>query len=210
MVGETRLGFDSAEPSQLVEFNNTLFFVARRTDGGANQTELWKLDGDTPTVVTNSAESDGYRPDQLTVVGNTLYFTAEDGSGRELWKTDGTTFSQVLDINLGSGSTPQNLIAVGDTLYFTADNGIADGPDAIGRELWKTDGTAENTTYVDDIWVGTQSSIPSNPEFVNVNGRLFFTASNGNETVTTTVNGQDVVVGKGVELWVLGQEIPAV
>ncbi|MGJ3247832.1 MAG: pre-peptidase C-terminal domain-containing protein [Elainellaceae cyanobacterium] len=210
IVEEIRPGSDSADPMQLIEFNDTLFFVARRTDGGANQTELWKLEGDTPVMVTSRAGEFGYQPDQLTVVSNTLYFTAEDGSGRELWKTDGTTFSQVLDINLGSdSSTPQNLIAVGDTLYFTADNGIADGPDAIGRELWKTDGTAENTVNVDDIWVGTQSSIPLNPEFVNVNGRLFFTASNGNETVTTTVNGQDVVVGKGVELWVVGQEIPA-
>ncbi|MGJ3249934.1 MAG: pre-peptidase C-terminal domain-containing protein [Elainellaceae cyanobacterium] len=209
MVEEIRSGFESAEPMELIALNDTLFFVAQRSAGG-NQTELWKLEGDTPVMVTNSTGVVGYQPDQLTVVGNTLYFTAEDSNGRELWKTDGTTFSQVLDINLGSGSsTPQNLIAVGDTLYFTADNGVTDGPDAIGRELWKTDGTAENTVNVDDIWVGTQSSIPSNPEFVNVNGRLFFTASNGNETVTTMVNGQDVVVGKGVELWVVGQEIPA-
>jgi ELWxxDGT repeat protein len=212
LVGETRAGADSASPTQLINVNGTLFFVAQSEGGGTNQTELWKLTGDTPTQLTIGPGSTGLQPAQLTVVGNTLYFTAsDDTNGVELWKYDGTTASMVKDINVGGSSTPLHLTAVGNTLYFTADNGVIEGDEAVGRELWKTDGTVENTKLVYDIWIGDQSSIPSNAEFVNANGRLFFTATNGDQTVTTTAPGssQEIIVGKGVELWVVGEEIDA-
>jgi ELWxxDGT repeat protein len=71
-------------------------------------------------------------------VGNTLFFTADNGTnGRELWKTDGTTQGTTLvsDIRSGfSGSYPVNLVAVGNTLFFTANNGVNNGVN--GSELW--------------------------------------------------------------------------
>jgi len=59
------------------------------------------------------------------LVGDTLYFSANDGSsGRELWAHDTSNAStwQVADINSGTGTvTPDNTwILVGDTLYFDA------------------------------------------------------------------------------------------
>ena len=44
----------------------------------------------------------------MTAVGDTLFFTADDGvNGNELWKSDGTEAGTVLvkDINPGSGSS---------------------------------------------------------------------------------------------------------
>ena len=57
-----------------------------------------------------SGIGDGSSPSYLTVVGNTLYFRADDGiNGRELWKSDGTVSGTVMvkDIYSGSdGSSP--------------------------------------------------------------------------------------------------------
>jgi len=69
----------------------------------------------------------------LTVLGNTLYFRAQDQNGSELWKTDGTENGTIRlkDIYPGSSSSsPQNLTVLGNTLYFRAQ-------DIEGEELWK-------------------------------------------------------------------------
>src|SRR4051794_19986592 len=49
----------------------------------------------------------GAPPSQLTAVGSTLFFVADDGvSGAELWKSDGTAAgtTMVKDIFVGAGS----------------------------------------------------------------------------------------------------------
>ena len=88
-------------------------------------------------------------PDDLIAVGNTLYFTANDGTnGNELWKSDGTSSSTVMvkDINSGSSTSYISLpTAIGNTLYFKANDGTN------GYELWKSDGTASGTVMVKDI-----------------------------------------------------------
>ena len=74
------------------------------------------------------------------------------------------------DLSPGAGSsTPANFVAAGGLVFFTADDGIH------GRELWRTDGTAEGTVVVKDI---RQGDLSSNPEsLTNVGGTLFFLAS---------------------------------
>jgi len=73
-------------------------------------------------------------PQNLTAVGNTLFFNAFDGvNGLELWKSDGTAAGRVLvaDIRFGaSGSYPRNLTVVDSTLYFRANDGVNND------ELW--------------------------------------------------------------------------
>ena len=84
-------------------------------------------------------------PSDPTAVGNTLYFTANDGTnGYELWKSDGTASGTVMvkDIRSGSGSSfPSYLTVVGNTHYFTANDGTN------GFELWKFDGIVTEVTY---------------------------------------------------------------
>jgi ELWxxDGT repeat protein len=76
----------------------------------------------------NSGSSDS-NPSEFTAVGNTLYFTADDGiNGNELWKSDGTASGTVMvkDINYGTGgSYPRDFTAIGNTLCFTANDGYS-------------------------------------------------------------------------------------
>lgn len=70
------------------------------------------------------------------------------------------------------GSFPLTFQAtLGQTIYFTADDGVH------GIELWKTDGTPERTTMVEDIYPGSGSASPGS--FTEVDGVLYFTADDG-------------------------------
>ena len=108
----------------------------------------------------------------LTSVGSTLFFTANDGThGDELWATNGTAAgtAMVLDIDPGAASSfPARLTNVNGLLFFIANDGIH------GNELWESNGTALGTSMVADI----------KPDAVgiwlaNVSGTLFFDANDG-------------------------------
>ena len=140
----------------------------------------------------------------LTMIGSTLYFTADDGNhGNELWKSDGTAAGTTLvaDIHPGTAdSHASNLTANGSTLYFTADDGNH------GNELWKSDGTAAGTKLIADIHPGTAGSLPQN--LLAVGPTLYFTAddgvhgrelwrSNGNRSTTILVSDLNPGSGDG-------------
>jgi ELWxxDGT repeat protein len=145
---------------------------------------LWKSDGTAAStvLVKDIRPGSSYSPPRnLTAVGSTLFFTADnDVNGRELWKSDGTEAGTVLvkDIAPGffSSSNPRNLTAVGNTLFFTAD-------DVNGTELWKSDGTEAGTVLVKDIAPGSNGSNPRN--LTAVGNTLFFTADDD-------VNGEEL------------------
>ena len=89
------------------------------------------------------------------LVGDTLYFSADDGSSStELWAHDTSNAStwRVADIYSGSGTGNPGYymeILVGDTLYFDANDGSS------GRELWAHDTSNVSTWRVTDIHSGT-------------------------------------------------------
>jgi ELWxxDGT repeat protein len=82
-------------------------------------------------INSGSVSSD---PGELTVVGNTLFFSASTANeGVELWKSDGTAAGTVLARPTAPGkisSSPSNLIQLGGKLYFSAYD--LEG----GAELW--------------------------------------------------------------------------
>jgi ELWxxDGT repeat protein len=126
-------------------------------------------------------------PSNLTAVGDTLYFRANDGTtGSELWKHDSGTTSLVKNIRLGGNSDPDRITAVGDTVYFRANDGTT------GSELWKHNSTT--TTLVRDINLSGNGD--PNPRAV-VGDTLYFTANDGTETrlwhtnATTTTQVRD-------------------
>ncbi len=178
-VADINSGNLAGNPENLVEVGGILYFSA--TDGGSSGkhgTELWRTDGtEAGTVMVADIDpgTSGSDPGELTDVGGTLYFAADDGTnGRELWTSDGTGAGTVMvaDIDPGtSGSDPGELTDVGGTLYFAADDGTN------GRELWTSDGTGAGTVMVANINPGGGNSDPG--ELTDVDGILYFAADNG-------------------------------
>jgi ELWxxDGT repeat protein len=177
MVKDIYLGSSTSYPNLLTSFKGMLFFTAFNTATGMY--DLWKSDGTGPgTQVFRHFYSMSSQGADLTVVGNNLYFTADDGvHGEEVWKTDGTTAGTVLlkDVNAFTGvgvtgSNPANLTNVNGKLFFTANDQIH------GTELWMSDGTA--TVLVRDITPGTslQSNSTSFTDLTGVGNQLFFRA----------------------------------
>ncbi|WP_322936943.1 ELWxxDGT repeat protein [Nocardioides bizhenqiangii] len=180
-------------PENLTAVGDTLFFTASDDVHGE---ELWRSNGTRAgTVLVKDISPGGdsggydeydYGPTNLTAVGETLFFTADDGiRGHEVWRSDGTKAGTVLVKNIrpGSyGSYPGRLTAVGDTLFFRARDGVH------GRELWRSDGTAAGTVLVEDIRPGGASADPEG--LVGVGDTLFFSTEDG-------TSGRDLWVSDG-------------
>jgi ELWxxDGT repeat protein len=194
-------GIEDGDP--LVAANGKLYFAAKETLSTGR--ELWTSDGTTAgTVLLKDINPDFYSgsPQEITQVGGTLYFAANEGTtGAELWKSNGTAAGTVLvkDIRTGSvSSAPAQFVAHGGLLYFSANDGVS------GTELWRSDGTAAGTFRLKDIQSGADGSKPT--ELVSANGALYFrasTAANGAElwksdgTDAGTVLVRDIAPGAG-------------
>ena len=179
----------SREPGQRFDGDAYAFL---RTFTGVG---LWKTDGTqagTVLIKDINPENQDSQIQYLTSVNSDLFFVADDGiSGPELWKSDGAEEGTVLvkDIYTGTvaeGETPpspSNLTAFGDSLFFSAQD--LDH----GYELWKTDGTAENTIKAEEIIDGLNGG---SPQGLTVAGdKLYFSADN-------QVNGRELWVTDGV------------
>jgi ELWxxDGT repeat protein len=195
LVKDINPGSGGSDPQDLTNFNGTLFFSA---NDGTDGTELWKSDGTTAGTVlvadinpgsayiaaTKTSVPYSSNPTNLTAVGGTLFFTANDGrTGINPWKTDGTAQGTMLVKDIGDGAFPNYLTSFQGELYFAANS-------ATGNELWKSDGTDAGTMMVKDIYPGTHydstaggivgnSSYPG--PFTAFNGALYFSANDGND-----------------------------
>lgn len=184
-------GAIGSQPASLAVLGERLYFSA---DDGSSGRELWSSDGTargTRRVADLAPGFGGSGPSQLTAVGSTLFFAAVDianqegSSGVELWRSDGTAAGTrlVKDINptgdaFGPRSSyPRDFTVLGSTLLFTAVDASS------GRELWRSDGTAEGTQRVADLRPGL--GIGSEPANLTPLGdRLLFTAFDADATPT--------------------------
>ena len=110
-------------------------------------------------------------------VGDTVYFSANDGTGKELWAHDTSNRStwKVVDINSGpNGGTPGYWMEIlaGDTLLFSADDGNT------GHELWahRPSRIDYNTNTGGNVttWA-INASLPSGVSFGTNNGTIYGT-----------------------------------
>ncbi|MEM7113655.1 MAG: ELWxxDGT repeat protein [Chloroflexota bacterium] len=124
------------EIDELTAINNKLYFAATTVDHGD---ELWVTDGTSDNTDRVKDINPGFgssEPTRLTAVHDTLYFMADDGSGKGVWRSDGTEEVTELLFNRLDVDVPLDLnefaVHEGD-VYFTIDS---------GRALWVTNETA--------------------------------------------------------------------
>jgi ELWxxDGT repeat protein len=173
---------------RLIVHGNTLFI--------ATPNSLWKSDG-TPAgtvVIRDDICVSTVSSERFAVMGDVLFFVGGEYTNRyswppctyELMRSDGTTEGTFLvkaisnDEWFGPGSLGYytHLIVVNNTLFFQAFDRIH------GRELWKSDGTAEGTVMLKDIAPGPNSSLSPHHLFTIMGQTIFFMANDsvhGNE-----------------------------
>jgi ELWxxDGT repeat protein len=187
LVKDIGPGQYSSNLGSFTPVGGTLFFSA---DDGTTGSELWKSDGtaDGTVFVKNIWPGQHYNLNWLTPVGGTLFFVAADETttGWALWKSDGTADGTVLVKDIWPGQYSSNLgwlTPVGETLFFSANVGTLQ---TLGFTLWKSDGTADGTVLVKDMWPAQYSYLRW---IVAVGGTLFFSGDHG------------PLGGGGTELW---------
>ena len=159
-------------PGDFVTVGGNAYFAG---DDGVHGKELWKSDGTLAGTrlvrdIVNGA--DGSSPEQITAVGDRLYFTVGD----RLWTSDGTKAGTRLITAIASSQAVTALTDVGGTLVVSAMPACGDGPcgDEPGQRLWKSNGTN----------AGTRPFTPSGMTFpigglTAVGTALYFTAGDG-------------------------------
>ena len=150
--------------TEFIDVNGRLFFSAEVDDGPER---LWRSEGTNATTVEiANLES----PRGMVAKGSQIYFSAKNGTVQNFYRINGTNAPVVIMAGLVCGSEPG--ININGTMYFSAK--LETGTD--GYQLWKSDGTAVGTLQLKKI----NPVLPSLPnKFVNVNGKLFFTADAG-------------------------------
>lgn len=177
-------GSHSSDAGNLVNIGWTLLFSADDSSGRL----LWKSEppydsGSTEKVVPATPDGEYLYPDELTVVGNRLFFTArdvvEDVVGREIWLSeppfDSYRTRRLNEIDHVHDTNPHELRAVGDNLFFTANYNLT------GDELHYTEPPYDSThTYlVKDI--NTTPYAGSNPRSLfSIGDIIFFMATDPN------------------------------
>jgi ELWxxDGT repeat protein len=149
---------------------------------GSRRIELWVTDGTEKGTVpfrerveqppdwrTQHATTETIQQTQLLVIGDLLYFVADDGThGGELWVSDGSARGTrlVSDIRPGSeGSDPRDLTAAGDRLFFTAEK------EGDRRQLWVAGEAGEGARRLSDfVFDGAV------PRLATLGRQVFFTA----------------------------------
>lgn len=194
MLKDVFPGTNGSRPENLVVTSGRAWFVA---DDGVNGREVWTTDG-TPAntrlvadIMPNSGRTDpGSHPQELTVVGDKLFFTAlipgtsAQDYGRELIAVDLRTHKvTVIDLAArASLSGVSDLIAYQGRCFFQASGNLNQSTTAMtGPELWSSDGTIAGTRVAYEFAPGTQGGHPKS--MVIFQGQLYCAAASLGTTV---------------------------
>lgn len=196
IVKDINPGTQGSDPQFLTNVAGVLYFTATIPQTG---NELWKSNGTSAGTVQVRdiiAGTGASTPTNLTAVGSTLYFSARSIFGTELFKSNGTsaTTTMVRDLFPGiASSNPSNLVNLNGTLYFSA------SMSASNHGLWKTDGTASNTTQVRNM----ETSTDTIRDALVIGNRIYFSAAQSDNrelwvsdgTLSGTAMVEDILPG---------------
>jgi ELWxxDGT repeat protein len=194
----------------MIPFNGGVVFSLFTSVFPSAGSKLWFTDGtDAGTVNKVRLLPSGVaeNPQNFTVVGEKLFFTASGPQGKELYIAEGSGFRTELvkDIQPGTygsvqlSGNPQYVTAFNNGVFFTApvpvDPSTATGP-STNLEPWFSGGDDSSTNVLKNINPGTTGSFPSG---WTVSGdRLYFVADNGTDGTALwatdgTANGTNMV-----------------
>jgi ELWxxDGT repeat protein len=195
-------GAEYEYPAALTLFGGKLYFFASTSD--PSDYRLWRTDG-TPEGSVSLQGVQGIPPEfvgfegytavgihepPMKVIGDKLFFfglSNRDPNRRYgLYQSDGTDSGTVFLADFSE--IPDPIIEMGGNAYFVAMDVY--GPSGHGRELWRTDGTAEGTRIVRDICPGPCDSSPAG--LTVIGSSLYFVAVNSSL-------GRDVWKSDGTE-----------
>lgn len=178
--------------SHLIQImNGKMYFIA---DDSLHGNEIWESDGTAagtqmvkdifPVADSSSISGQYYTNENFLLVGNKIYFPANDGTGNgiELWSTDGTSTGtqMVKDIAPGSfGSNPSAFIAYQDKLIFTIDSAYS------RKSIYISDGSASGT-------FGLAFGYQNTTDNVFMNNKLYFCTTeygSGNRAYLSETDG---------------------
>lgn len=143
---------DGSNPHSFAVHDGVLYFSAATASHGG---ELWAYDGGAaPVRVTDIVPGSGSsNPGGVMKLGNKLIFSASNAFGqRNLHVFEGGVDTEINPSVALGGFQPGGFVRMNNVVYFTADDGLS------GRELWLTDGTANGTRLVADVYTGPQGS----------------------------------------------------
>lgn len=145
--------YDWSVDTPFLYYHGEYYFAGHDIEGDSG---LFKTNG-TPegTVLVTAAPT---TPQNFTILNDKMYFVASDEAhGRELWTSDGTAQGthMLVDIYPGSnwgidGFGGTALVVVNDKIVFAAESSFQN------TELWVSDGTAQGTQLLKNIYTGSQ------------------------------------------------------
>ncbi len=159
LVHNFRVGGVLSEIGAMQEFAGALYFTIGESseDPFSRGRELWRVFPDGTVELVADIRPDGSsNPNEFTLFGTSMYFTAVDGThGQELWRVDAAgSVEMVRDLNPGEGSGAFSPFVFQGALYFAGDDGTH------GFELWRMT-PDETMEMVADINDGAGASHPT-------------------------------------------------
>lgn len=157
--------------------DSTLYFISHQSPNFRNM-ELYAATSTQtrPTRVKDIIPgATASNPTNLIELNGELLFTVNDEiHGMELWKSTSTTSADLL-VDIYQGTQDARIATMARYKGGVLFNAVTD----LGDELWKSNGTENTTTLVDDIYFGSTSSSPR--AMFSDRDRVYFMAS---ETAT--------------------------
>jgi hypothetical protein len=177
-------------PSFVLAGAYVYFPVAIQVSPGSWLNQLWVTNGTAAGTreINQSTISDETYNFDLTAVGGTMYFVAEDSHGHfQLWSYSGVGTPKKITVGTASNPSPSSLLAVGNTLYFAALDGTGE------VQLWSYGGSGSPI----EIKVGTGSQ-PDPSNLTAVGSTIYFIAEDGsgnNAVWSYTGSGSSTEIG---------------
>lgn len=160
-------------PTNFVDLNGTLFFIAATTPRPVgNEIQIWQSDGTESGTILSQASCCGIStssPRNLLKFNDTLVFTRSIGSSvANLYIYDGKSVPESFGPQI---HTIDNLFNLGGTLFFSG----RDSNDLM--QLWESDGTTPGTVLLTSYTANSSTSFIS--PLTSLGSKVFFLASGG-------------------------------